>query len=47
MASITAQNLEQASKEEENNTPITDPAVRLLKSQVYATIGCVQGSDHS
>lgn len=47
MAQITMEQLERAQKEEEQGLPISDPAVRLLKSHVHATIGRVVGSDQS
>ena len=47
MAQITMEQLERAQKEEEQGHPISDPAVRLLKSHVHATVGRVVGSDQS
>lgn len=47
MASITMEKLEQAQAEEAKGMPISDPAVRLLKSHVSATVGRVMGSDQS
>ena len=45
LASITVDQLENARREEEQNLPISDPAVRLLRQHVHATSGRVQGSD--
>ena len=39
--------LEQAQADEEKGIPISDPAVRLLKSHVNATVGRIMGSDQS
>ena len=47
MAQITMEQLEQAQREEEQGLPISDPAIRLLKSHVHATVGHVMGSDQS
>ena len=47
MSTITAEKLELARIEEEKNLPISDPAVRMLRSHVHATSGRVMGSDHS
>ncbi len=45
LSTITVEKLEAARREEENNLPISDPAVRLLRQHVHATAGRVQGSD--
>jgi len=37
MASVTAAKLEAAKQEEEKGLPISDPAVRVLKSHIHAT----------
>jgi len=47
MSTITPEKLEQAQREEEHNEPISDPAVRMLRSHVHATAGRVMGSDSS
>ena len=39
--------LELAQQEEEKHLPISDPAVRLLKSHINATAGRIMGSDQS
>jgi len=47
MATITAQKLQKACKEEEHGLPISDPAVRVLRCNVYATVSQVNGSNQS
>jgi len=47
LATIMAEKLRKAQEEEEKNSPITDPAVRLLRQHIYATGGRVVGSDQS
>jgi len=39
MATITAESLEQAHREEEKGLPISDAGVHLLKSHVHTTAG--------
>jgi hypothetical protein len=45
LSMITAEKLEQAREEEAKSQPISDPAVRLLRQHVHATVGHVTGSD--
>ena len=47
LSTITAEKLCKAQEEEERNKPISDPAVCLLRQHIYATGGCVIGSDQS
>ncbi|KAM6496780.1 hypothetical protein JOM56_007253, partial [Amanita muscaria] len=47
MATITLGKLEQAQAEEERGVAISDPAVRLLRQHVNATVGRVMASDQS
>ena len=45
LATITAEKLQKACEEEERGLPISDPAVRLLQRNVYATASRVNGSN--
>ncbi|KAJ3897641.1 hypothetical protein F5879DRAFT_927674 [Lentinula edodes] len=45
MSSITKEALEKAERQEAKNEPITDPAVRMLHSQVQTTSGHIIGSN--
>ncbi|KAJ4500187.1 hypothetical protein C8R41DRAFT_893157 [Lentinula lateritia] len=45
MSIITKESLEEAQRQEEKNKPISDPAVRMLRSHVQTTSGRVIGSD--
>ena len=47
MSTITLQKLDQASREEESHTSISDPAVQRLRKHIHATSGRVMGSDQS
>jgi hypothetical protein len=47
LSTITLEKLEKACKEEEDNLPISDPAVRLLRKHIHATGGCVMVSDQA
>ncbi|KAI9069330.1 hypothetical protein FKP32DRAFT_1559926 [Trametes sanguinea] len=47
LSTITVDKLRQAEEEERNHRPITDPAVRLLRSHMHATASRVQGSDQA
>ncbi|KAF8145651.1 hypothetical protein K438DRAFT_1735322 [Mycena galopus ATCC 62051] len=47
LATITTAKLEQASREEEQRIPISDPAVRLLRQHVHAAVSRVSGSNQS
>ena len=47
ISSITAEQLDKSQREEEAHIPISDPAVRLLRSHVHATATRVQGSDQA
>ena len=47
LRTLTVDKLRQAAKEEDTQTPVTDPAVNLLKTHVRATMGHVTGSDQS
>jgi len=47
MASVTTAKLEAAKQEEENGLPISDPAIRTLKTHIHATASRVQGSDQA
>ncbi|KAJ7431258.1 hypothetical protein B0H11DRAFT_2262212 [Mycena galericulata] len=47
MATITKEKLEHACREEEQKIPISDPAVRLLRQHVHATVSRVSGSNQS
>ncbi|KAI0076309.1 hypothetical protein K474DRAFT_1598157 [Panus rudis PR-1116 ss-1] len=46
-SSLTVEDLRQAAEEEEQNQPISNFAVRMLKQRVYATASRVMGSDGS
>ena len=47
LSSVTAAKLEAAKLEEEKGLPISDPAVRTLKSHIHATASRIQGSDQA
>ncbi|KIL55634.1 hypothetical protein M378DRAFT_90614 [Amanita muscaria Koide BX008] len=47
MCSITLEQLQQARAEEESGIPISNPAVRLMRSHVNATVSRVMASDQS
>jgi hypothetical protein len=47
LSTITLEKLEKARKEEEDNLPISDPAVCLLRKHIHATGGRVMASDQA
>ena len=47
MSTVTIAKLEAAKQEEEKGVPISDPAVRTLKSHTHATASRIQGSDQA
>ena len=47
IASITLDKLKKSAQEEAENKPTSDPAIRLLKRHVHASVGRIKGSDQS
>jgi hypothetical protein len=47
MSTVTTTKLEAAKREEDKGLPISDPAVRALKSHIHATASRIQGSDQA
>ena len=47
IASVTTAKLEAAKQEEEKGLPVSDPAVRMLKTHIHATASRIQGSDQA
>ena len=47
MSLVTTAKLEAAKQEEEKGLPISDPAVRTLKSHIHSTASRIQGSDQA
>jgi len=47
MSTVTVAKLEAAKQEEEKGLPISDPAIRTLKSHIHATASRIQGSDQA
>ncbi|KIK23468.1 hypothetical protein PISMIDRAFT_100334, partial [Pisolithus microcarpus 441] len=47
LSTITVDKMQQAQEEEERHSPISDPAIRLLRQHLYSTAGRVVGTDQS
>ncbi|KAI6141569.1 hypothetical protein EDD17DRAFT_261837 [Pisolithus thermaeus] len=47
LSTITMEKMQRAQDEEDRGTPITDPAIRLLRQRLYSTAGRVVGTDQS
>lgn len=45
LSTLTVAKLEEASRQEQNNEPVADPAARLLQQHIHGTGGRVHGSD--
>ena len=45
LTTITSERLTKAKDDEEKGHQISDPAIQLLYKHIYATTGCVLGTD--